>query len=247
MPVSLPSGQQLVLKAPPLSDIAGSPKFNMRNIWKLPPTMLLNLFDAQSMRMRHDLKTQKRSISMPFTVKLCHVDPAADRLQSLRCTVEARWCRRRSFATTKLNNRNSSSEQIDQVFRSARQTRVVYLPPIWPIEAPNDADQAHTYAATTDIVIFVPDCVANPTIDCGLLSRTYSLELSFRFEASQSLPRYTISRTIPVKVQVHNLDTKTPAESLSSGLNDFDTIESDTAPPPSYGDQARSSAILAAF
>lgn len=234
MPITLLADQQLVLKAPPLLDIAGCPRFNMWNIRKLSPTLSLDLFDAQAMQIRHHLGTQDKSISVPYTVRLRHVDSDADCLQSLRCTVEARWCTRRSFAITKLNNKNSSSQRIDQVFRSDRQTRVVYLPPLWPIEPPGDANQVNTYAAKTDIVLFVPDCVAGPTIQCGLLSRTYTLQLSFCFEACWNVPRYTIRRSMPVKVQMHDSGTEAPAELLLSGSTGFHAIESDATPPPFY-------------
>lgn len=247
MPIKLLSAQRIVLKTPPLSDIAASPKFNIKNIWKSSPTISIDLFDAQPVPMRHDLNTHHKSISMPFTVRLRHIDSATDLRHSLRCTLEAQWCWRRSFATTKLNNMNSSSHQIANVFRSTHQTRVVYLPPFWPTEAPDDIDQAHAYAATTDIVLFVPDCMAEPTIRCGLLSRTYTLELSFCIEGGHSMPHYTISRTIPVKVQVHNPGTETLLESLLSTVDDFNLIESDAGPPPSYGDQTRSRAVSADF
>ena len=246
MPITLLADQQLVLKAPPLSDIVGWPKFNMRNIWKSPPTLSLDLFDLKAMHIRHDLMTQHKSISTPLTMKLRYVGLVVDDFQSLRCTVEASWCRRRSFATTKLNNKNSPSQRIDRVFRSAHQTRVVNLPPLWPTEAPDDADQTHTYAATTDIVLFVPDWVASPTIQCGLFSKTYTLELSFCFEGGQSIPRYTISRSIPVKVQVHNLGAEALAKSLTSGLM---TLTPSSPTPRRLHpmlNQARGRAILAA-
>ena len=65
---------------------------------------------------------------------------------------------------------------------------MVYLPPLWPTEAPDDADKGHNYAAVTEIVLFIADCVTSPTIQRGLLSTTYELELSFCFEAGQSMP-----------------------------------------------------------
>ncbi|KIX01111.1 uncharacterized protein Z518_10177 [Rhinocladiella mackenziei CBS 650.93] len=191
------------------------PDFLTRCKFQKNPDLSITLHEPE-MIMEWRTTTGKRHVSLPLAIAMdmqqqtsdCNsIDPR----QSFQCSVEAKWEVNSRFSNVPVHSNTERLKCSDVVYKttlaSSQKANVLFRPlPHYDgsrdsrNQNANNRTSSISYTATSQVDLSVPNAVSQPSLYWGLLSRTYTLDLSLHFHGVQGAPNYNLHRKIPLSV-----------------------------------------------
>lgn len=189
------------------------------------PRMLGSVISDQS-----TASTGCRRLTVPISVNISMPSNARRQLQSLsekdqiKCSVKAQWFSRRSFTTG-----SAAVESTIQTDRVSTQQYTIALPPLY-----RSSSEGSKYTTMMEMDLLLPESISTPSIATNLLKVSYTLDLTMKFESSESdglKGPYTATFSLPVELraaQPHSIISRRGLDPLLGVVEEHSTY----APPP---------------
>jgi len=189
-----------------------------------PPGLVFSVFKPHAESIVQAPNGRVESIAFPVSISLPHSSHATAaacllQQQSLRCSIEARWEMGTRFTGPR---QNGAHQTITRIWTSSAAQCKLDLPPLCKLDA-------GVYAATSELVLSIPELIQGTSISTDLLSRAYLVDLTLKLEADR-LPKYQAKIRIPVSV-VQCIKRKSSNHN-DTDLDTFDVHACLEAPPP---------------